>query len=135
MMPPAAYKEARFRARFHLQVEVVDRGEDGSVRARVKRVFRGHAEITRGDEVRFAVAVCRPGELVRPGEVFTRLADFNATRYMEVFLNGTPPACCVAASQWCRLIKGALLFSSLTSRPWMRVPTEKELAAAWEKFP
>jgi hypothetical protein len=55
------------------------------------------------------------------------LADFEAARYMEVFLDGTPPKCHLPCSQ--RYVIAAL--SDTSSIP---VPTEEEVTAAWAAF-
>jgi hypothetical protein len=55
------------------------------------------------------------------------LADFKAARYMEAFLDGTPPECQLACSQ-------SFVIAALSDTPSIPVPTEEEVTAAWVAF-
>jgi hypothetical protein len=131
VMPPAAYDQARLEARYHVQVElaatppVEKTPAHVPVVGRVRRIFRGDDALRLADEVRFAVAVCRPGDLIPcGGDFWMYLPQFEGASLMEVFLNGTPPECRVASSQ-------ISVIEALTDTPCMRVPTERDVAAAW----
>jgi hypothetical protein len=157
MMPRHAYSRARLRARFHVQVEYerpaiksppkltrvrgyvrrIFRGDDSLkatdvlrmlVRGHVRRLLRAGSVLQQNDVIQFHVAVCNSGDHFPPGgDIWRRAGDLKAGRVMEVFLNGTPPHCYVAASQW-ELVHGVL------DSPMMQVPTEEEVAAEWASF-
>lgn len=133
MMPPPRYTEELLRAKYHVQVEIEDRGEVDQtpahipVRCRVRRVFRGH-DLHAGDVVQFSVAVCRAvSELFPGGETWMRNSDFQRAKYFEGFLYGTPPNCEVALSR-------IFIIRGISHWPRIAVPTEKELDAAWRYF-
>jgi hypothetical protein len=70
------------------------------VAGRVRRIFRGDEGLRLADEVLFSVAVCRPRDRIPcGGGLWMQLADFEGARYLEVFLEGTPPRCQVVCSQ------------------------------------
>jgi hypothetical protein len=133
VMPKPAYDEARLRARYHVQVELGQAGVGKTpahvpIVGRVARVFRGDGLLRPGEEVHFSVAVCRPGDSLCPGgDLWMHLQDFETARYMEVFLDGTPPACKVARSQ-------CFAIPAPSDTPSVPVPTEAEIAASWAAF-
>ena len=96
---------ARLGARFHVQVELVKPHAEFQtpaaqpVEGRVVRVFRGKGRLLLGQQVTFAVHVCRRGDRIWPGTSFMSYEDFVRARYMEVFLNGAPPGCVVALDE------------------------------------
>ena len=132
-LPGPAYVEARRQARYHVQVELAHAGVVKTpahvpVTGHVRRIFRGDDRLGLGDEVHFKVAVCRPGDSLPPGAgPWRHLRDFEAAKYMEVFLDGTPPECQVVLGQ-CFVIAAPL------DTPSMPAPTEEEVAAAWAAF-
>ena len=132
MLPPPAYIEARLLAKFHVQVEIEPSVVDATpaylpVRGRVRRVFRG-GSLEPGAELRFTVPVCRRGDEIMPGgDLWMYHEQFQGAKYMEVFLDGTPPECKLACSQ-CSVVAG------LSDLPQLAVPTEEEVAAAWERL-
>jgi hypothetical protein len=111
-MPWETYLSARRSARYHVQVELEgapaglpDLG-DVTVEGRVVRVFRTDGRLQVGDRVRFAVSVCRAGAKVPAGGAWWKPAEeLAAARFLEAFLDGTPPDCAVAL--WQSQIVGA----------------------------
>ena len=106
MLPSEFYYVARHEARFHVQarfelVGEVDRTPCfAQVEATVVSVFRGKDLIRVGERLCFGVGVTRPGDcLPESGVVWQPDAAFREARFVEVFLNGDPPACEVALSQ------------------------------------
>jgi hypothetical protein len=115
MMHPETYLRARRWARFHVQVELEEVPEndpsfsDVPVNARVVRVFRHkwrwwhwpwRWRLKVGDRVSYLVSVVSEGDPIRPGGVFwTPYGALKNAKFMEVFLNGAPPRCSVAAWQ------------------------------------
>src|SRR5262245_14387208 len=103
MMPPPAYSEARFRARFHAQVEYdIPRVQSTLVtlRCRVRHVFRG-GDLNVGDVIRLRVRVYAELRQVTEGTGPWIMRDaLLKGRYGEVFLNGRPPEITIAASQF-----------------------------------
>jgi hypothetical protein len=101
-----------------------------SVRGVVRRVYRSDGRLDVGDEVRFGVWVSRPGDSILDmpeGPVVHDLDELKHARYLEVFLEGTPPQCMLAGEQ-------CLAVSTLGETPSLRVPTREEVDAAWEAF-
>jgi hypothetical protein len=90
--------DRRLRARFHVQVELTGVPTDFqtpaqiSVEARVVRIFRGDSILKIGDELTFDISVCRRGDKIPCGPSFMLYEKFVSGRYMEIFLNGFPPA-------------------------------------------
>jgi hypothetical protein len=105
-VPYIGHLRARLRARFHVQVRVSPPPTEFRTPAvvpvggRVVRVFRGGGAVRVGDEVRFAVPVCRQGDPIWPGYEFAWYDDFMRTTHLEVYLDGEPPACEVALDEW-----------------------------------
>ena len=132
-MPAPAYLERRLRARYHVQVElaytpVTDTPTYAPVAGCVRRVFRGDERLGLGDEVHFSVAVRRPEDSIRPGgDLWMDLRAFEAAKYMEVFLNGTPPDCELADYR-------SFVIAGPSDAPCVPVPTEEEVATAWAEF-
>lgn len=137
MMPPPAYPEARLRALYHLQVEVTEAPNPEQtpapvgVQSVVRRVFRTDGHISVGDAVCFDVWVSGEGDSILDLPlgplIVMSLRALRNSMYLEVFLNGTPPQCHLAADQCASIYE-------LLDTPHMRVPTEAEVAAAWDEF-
>jgi hypothetical protein len=132
-MAPPAYAEARLRARFHLQLEyqqprIVSTPDYVTIRARVRRVFRDSGTLALGDEIQFDLPIRGPGDPIPlDGNGWILRGAIADGRYLEVFLNGNPPSCTLAASQY-------RLLPELSRDPLMDVPTEAEVAAQWAAF-
>lgn len=106
MMPPETYLRARRSAPYHVQVELAEvpreLPEVGQVQvsARVVRVFRGSRRLRVGDGVGFEVSACRRGADIPTGGAWWTPAERLAeARFMEAFLEGTPPTCRVSLWQ------------------------------------
>jgi hypothetical protein len=106
MMPYETYLNGRRSALFHVQVELKkvpdELPEKGYVfvEANVGRVFRTNGQLKIGDPVRFDVNVIHKNAPRHPGGAWYIDSDALAcARFMEVFLNGTPPECPVALWQ------------------------------------
>jgi hypothetical protein len=135
VMPLVVYTEARLRARYHVQVEyerikIPATPAYVDLCARVRRIFRNDGSLNLDDVIKFQVPVYPESNklLIPPGGDFWSDGDvLNCGRYMEAFLNGTPPVCSLAASQ-------RELIDALTDSPVMDIPTEDEVAAAWDAF-
>jgi hypothetical protein len=90
--------DARFHARFHVQVELTSVPSDFQtpaaipVEGRVVRIFRGDSGLAIGDKLAFGINVCRRGDAIPIGSSYMSYENFLSGRYMEVFLNGFPPA-------------------------------------------
>lgn len=89
MLPPSFFTEARMRAPHFIQARVL--GWNGMLTVRVTRVFRG--TIKRGDQLALCVSVAAdaPPRLGDP-TLWATLKDVLSARYVEVFLDGDPPA-------------------------------------------
>lgn len=126
---------ARLAARYHLQLEIVDRelrGERGSVRGRVVRFFRANGKLRVSDEVTFDLPV-RPGPGVPVSPDFDSYQnavsanEFRSARYVEAFLDRERGRCSLAADQYA-------LLKSLPDAPKLRVPNEAEVRREWKHF-
>jgi hypothetical protein len=103
MLPQSRYQQARSEAVFHVQVKVlqVEAGMPTPARVRVDaevvRVFRGEHAMKSGDRVHFSVSVLTGDEELDcvpvGGTIWTNYAALQLARFLEVFLDGTPPAC------------------------------------------
>ena len=87
----------RLQAAFHLQVEL-DKGTPEfatpslvPVEGRVTRVFRSKRELAVGDRVKFYINVRRPEDPARPGTPYVGYDNIRRAKYVEIFLNGSPP--------------------------------------------
>jgi hypothetical protein len=109
MLPLWRYQEARELTTFHGQVKLLSvettRQTPANVQvdAEICRVFRGPAPYRPGLSVRFAVSVLTGKEPLESvpigGTRWTNYRDLLWAKYMEVFLNGDPPACQIALWQ------------------------------------
>ena len=106
MMHPETYLEARRSAQHHVQVEITaislpsELPGSATIRARVGTVFRSTAGLSADDSLEFGVSVTRSMDDVPTGAVCWTLAEVLAEgRWLEAFLNGSPPNCEVAAWQ------------------------------------
>lgn len=125
MLPAWRYDEARREAAYHLQVRVLHVASgvrtpgQARVRAEVVRVFRGPADVAPGTAMNFDVSVLNGDEpwerIPIGGTLWTNYAALQATGYLEVFLDGTPPDCQI------RLWQQAIL-AAPTDRPTMPYP-------------
>jgi hypothetical protein len=102
-IPYVAELHARLRARFHVQLELTYLPSEFqtptaiTVEGFVIHVFRGGSSLSLGDKLTFDVNVCRRGDLIPPfGPTYQLYDKFLRARYVETFLNGTPPRCGVA---------------------------------------
>jgi hypothetical protein len=73
------------------------------------RIFRGDSSLSIGDKLTFHVNVCRREDRIPFGPTYVRYETFVQARYLETFLNGTPP--CLEA------IDPGLILSASTRRP------------------
>ena len=110
---------SRLSARFHVQIELT-RAPSGFqtpaavyVDGRVVRLFRGDSSLSIGDKLTFEVNVCRRGDRLPLGPSFMLYDTFLAARYLEAFLNGSPPHCHLALDQ-------CVALSDPTRRPHLR---------------
>ncbi len=105
-VPYVGHLAARLRAALHVQVELTLIPRDFQtpaavpVESRLVRIFRGPSSLSLGQQVRFSLHVYRHGDVILPFPAFVLYDRFRMARYMEVFLNGTPPACEVALDEW-----------------------------------
>jgi hypothetical protein len=132
-LPPSAYLDARLHAPYHVQVELdpAQVPEPSTypdtlmLQWCVKRVFRGDGRLEAGDIIRFPLKVYRSGQQARPDDgSWMRLADVAAIRYVEAFLDGTPPALRIKAAQF-RTI------GECSDAPQMDVSPEPEIETVW----
>ena len=106
MMLPNTYLRARKAAHHHVQVEItaislpsVSPGE-AIIQARVGTVFRSAGSLSVDDSVEFELSVTRSMDDIPPGPAFWVPAEVVGEGcWIEVFLNGEPPACAVAKWQ------------------------------------
>ncbi len=120
MLQPEVYEEARRTADFHGQVRILNVDQSiqtpgvAQVTAEVVRSFRRHPAYSCGAHVRFGVSVLsgnEPWERVPIGGTrWTNYTELLRAKYMEIFLNGDPPACQVALWQ-------SAIVEMLTTRP------------------
>jgi hypothetical protein len=119
--------KGRIMARYHVQVELIEKAivsrtpVHASIFGKVMRVFRGDDRLCVGSDVRFSIAVAKI-EDDRPfgGEPWMLFTKFQIAKYMEAFLEGTPPVCEVCLGQVAVIWK-------LTDSPSMRMPSAEEL--------
>ena len=132
-LPPSAYLDARLHATYHVQVELdpTQVPEPSSypdtlmLRWRVRRLFRGDGRLKEGDTIGFPLKVYRSGQRFPADEGgWMRLADIAAIRYVEAFLDGTPPALRIKAAQF-RAI------GDCSNTPQIEVSPEPEIEAVW----
>ena len=130
-LPPSAHLDARLHAPYHVQVErdttpVADSAAYPDLlmlQWRVTRVFRGDGRLENGDLLRFAVKFHRAGAPDDGPRL--RLADLATLRFVEAFLEGTPPDMRVTAGQLRPI-------SACSDRPQMDVSTEPEIESMWK---
>lgn len=88
------------------------------VNAEIIRVFRGEPRLVPGDRVHFSVSVLTGDEELDRvpigGSIWTNYAALQSARFLEAFLDGTPPDCEI------RLWQLAIL-DTPTDRPTMVV--------------
>ncbi len=124
VLPPWRYQLARVEAKFHVQVKVLHVEAVAATPAQVRvdaevvRVFRGQPSLQPGDRVHFTVSVLQGDEpwdrIPVGGTLWTNYPALQATRFLEVFLDGAPPACEI------RLWQHALL-DAPTDQPTMHI--------------
>ena len=132
-LPPSAYLDARLHATYHLQVEIdltpvpepTPYPDWLMFQWRVRRVFRGHDRLKEGDFVRFGLKVYRTGQPAPAEGGRVRLADVAAIRYVEAYLDGTPPDLRIKASQFRPI-------GDCSDAPQMDVSTEPEIESVWD---
>jgi hypothetical protein len=131
-LPPSAHLDARLHAPYHVQVErdttpvahAASVPDSLQLQWRVTRVFRGDGRLKKGDVLRFAVKLDRGGAAPDDGARL-RLADLATLRFVEAFLEGTPPDMRVTAGQLRPI-------SVCSDRPQMDVSTEPEIESMWK---
>jgi len=106
MLQPERYLLARHEADHHVVVEVVSTSPPGRtpgllrVEGRVVELYRTGGTLKPGDTVRFNESVMEPGdEIPCGGTLWKPRESVQGARYIEAFLNGTPPDCGVALWQ------------------------------------
>jgi hypothetical protein len=118
-IPQDQVERMRAAARFHLQIQLIERpGKHlatgrAAVRGRVVRVFRGHDSIRAGDELTFHLNVCASGDAPPPGSAHASYDALIHATCMELFLNGALPDCEVVPDGWA-------LLSESPEKPVMR---------------
>ena len=127
---------AHYSAKYHLQVELSQRylakdaepGKGGTgrlnVRCNIKRIFRAEEELHLEDEIALTVGICDHPDGIEGGLILDRI--FDKCRYMEVFLNGSPPD--LEDSQY-----GLNMISELTSEPTVNVDIDRALLVEEER--
>ena len=114
-IPYVGRLSARSRARFHVQVKLSSLLGDFQtpaaipVEGSVVRIFRGDSSLSIGDKLAFHVNVCRREDRIPCGPAYMSYETFLQARYLETFLDGTPP--CVEA------IDLGLILSAPTRKP------------------
>jgi len=89
MLPPGFFTEARMRAPHFIQARV--QSWTGLLNVRVTRVFRGN--LRRGDQLALFVSVaCDSPRVLGDSTLWASREDVLSARYVEVFLDGDPPA-------------------------------------------
>ena len=117
-VPWFGHLRARLVAPFHVQVRltppptVVRTPACISVAGHVVRVFRGRALLRVGDEVRFSLHVCRPGDERSLGVSYMQCDTLLRATHLEVYLNGAPPDCELVLGE-CIVIGGPTCFARL----------------------
>jgi hypothetical protein len=103
-MPFEARLGARRYAPFHLQLELAKLPaqqrvpNEIQIEGKVTRVFRGDAKFL-GATVLFPLWVCEKGD-EPTGPAFVYYQDLMSARYIEAYLNGSPPQCKLAAYEY-----------------------------------
>jgi len=127
---------AHYSAKYHLQVELSqryrakdaesDKGGTGTlnVRCTIKRIFRGEQELELEDEIALTVGICDHPHGVEGGLILAGI--FDKCRYMEVFLNGSPPD--FENARW-----GLNMISELTSEPTVSVDIDRAIVVETER--
>ena len=92
-------------APFHVQLElekshcVTSISGETRVQGRAIRVFRTDGLVAAGDRIAFRIYVCEPGdEPIGPACIY--FDEFMRATHMEVYLDGTPPECELAAYEF-----------------------------------
>jgi hypothetical protein len=123
----------RKTAPFHVQIELQKSSmqfrvpSPVEIRGRVVRVFRTDGRLAPGDDVTFALWVCRPRE-EPTGPAYVYEDDFVQATHMEVYLHGSPPKCELAAYEF-------TLLNGVSDEPTMSVAQlEEELRYRREVF-
>ena len=96
---------SRKTAPFHVQLELDKRQgvprvpSITRVQGRAIRVFRTNGRVAVGDHTAFALYVCRPGD-EPTGPAYIYFDELMRATHIEVYLNGTPPECELAAYEF-----------------------------------
>jgi hypothetical protein len=93
---------ARREAPFHIQMAVEARyvvRDEAQIAGKVVRVFRTDGRLKEGDDITWTIAVCRPGD-EPTGPAYIYVADLARASFIEVYLQGTPPSCHLAAYEF-----------------------------------
>jgi hypothetical protein len=76
------------------------------------QIFRGDSSLSIGDKLTFHVNVRRHADRIPFGPIYMRYEALRQARYMETFLDGTPP--CVEATD------PGLILSTPTRKPQLK---------------
>jgi len=97
-VPFITHLRARLHARFHVQLQLDEIPEPAgggtpvTLEGRIVRAFRTHDGMAVGDLVRFPVRLLADDDVAPFDGVFVRYRELAASRHVEAFLNGHPPA-------------------------------------------
>jgi hypothetical protein len=145
-LPLEAYLWARIGAKYHLQVEVVDRGPIGDswspvpTRFRVVRVFKGGTGLIVGKEFYLSVKVCPSGRFPPPDAGGWLQADeYLRGRFYEVYLDeelgpATPPVTPAVKYQVAACGAEIYVIDGPTESPKVKCPTREEAEAEEARF-
>ena len=81
-----------------VETRAVVRGE-AQIAGKVVRVFRTNGRLEEGDDIAWAIWVCRPGD-EPTGPAYIYGDDLAQAAFIEAYLRGTPPACELAAYEF-----------------------------------
>ena len=112
MMAPECRLHGRRVAPFHIQIEILKGStqprvaSEVEIHGRIVRTFRTDGRLKSGDNISFDnLWVCRPGD-EPTGPAYVYYDDFIQATHMEVYLDGNPPKCKLAAYEF-TLLHGA----------------------------
>jgi hypothetical protein len=97
----AARRTATFHIQMALTTRTLERGE-AEITGNVVRVFRTDGRLVEGNDVTFAIWVCKPGD-EPTGPAYIYGDDLAKAVFMEAYLRGSPPYCELAAYEFTRI--------------------------------
>ena len=147
MIPLKGSLHWRKTAPFHVQLELqngarqFERDGQYELSGRVVRVFRTDGRLSLGDNVEFAIWVCRP-ENAPPGPPAVYREKITKATHIEIYLYGSPPKCAIAGYEFEILnapthepvMTVAQLEEELRSMGDSRLPSFVSAALRWLKF-